>query len=82
MRQVQERAPGVELDVSVEYIRFIDDTEAEVSFVLIWPGQSQAPGRHMPVKGYAVLDEGVWKVARATYAGLIAQIGVVCPPPE
>jgi hypothetical protein len=82
MRQVQERAPGVHVDVSVEYIRFIDDTEAEVSFVLILPGQNQVPGMHMPSKGYAALDEGVWKVARATYSELIARIGVTCPPPD
>src|ERR1700730_5269783 len=51
MRQVQEHAPGVQVDVSVEYIRFIDDTEAEVSFVLMSPGQSRgAPGIHMPFK--------------------------------
>jgi hypothetical protein len=82
MRQVQERVPGAELDVTVEYIRFIDDTEAEVGFVLIWPGQSQAPGMQIPVKGHAVLDEGRWKVARATYAQLIGRIGVACPPPD
>jgi hypothetical protein len=36
----------------------------------------------MPFKGHAVLDERVWKVARATYAELIARVGVSGPPPD
>jgi hypothetical protein len=77
------------LDVSVEHVRFLGDVEAEVSFVLLFPGvvgpstmgpMGVRPGRLAEV-GYAVLDDGVWKVARETYCGLVQRLGIQCPPP-
>jgi hypothetical protein len=39
MQEAGERFPGpVGIDVSVEHVRFLSDDEAEVSFVLIFPG--------------------------------------------
>lgn len=76
MQQVSERFPRRELDVSVEYVRFLGEAEAEVHFVLLLPG-----GGGMPETGHAVLTEGTWKVARTTWCGLVRRIGVECPPP-
>jgi hypothetical protein len=90
MQEAGERFTGrVGLDVAVEHVRFLSDEEAEVSFVLIFPGGlgpgpmpgiGAGPARFANV-GYAVLVEGHWKVARETYCGLVQRIGVQCPPP-
>ena len=58
----------------------VDITEAEVSFVIMLPGPIQHPGMHMPSKGYAILEDPTWKVARETYAELVSRIGLALPP--
>jgi hypothetical protein len=76
IEQANARFPRRELDFSVEYIRFLEETEAEVHMVFIWPGD----GRY-PETGHAMLAGGTWKVARTTWCGLVRRIGVQCPPP-
>lgn len=79
MTEVQQRhAFSNQVDVAVNGIRFLDDAEAEVSFSLILPAQTH-PGMAMP-QGYAVLQNGRWKVARETYAATVGRIGVQIPP--
>ncbi len=79
MAEVQRRFAGSnQVDVAVNGIRFLDDAEAEVSFSLILPGQTH-PGMDMP-QGYAVLQNGRWKVARETYAAAVGRVGVQVPP--
>jgi hypothetical protein len=82
MREVQSRFPvRNQLDITIEYIRFLDDHEAEVGFTLLLPGPRPVPGMQVPTKGYAVEQDGTWKVARATYAELIGRLGIRVPPP-
>ncbi|MDQ1457881.1 MAG: hypothetical protein QOH28_3501 [Actinomycetota bacterium] len=78
MRAVRERF-GVSdfVDVSPEAIRFVHETEAQVSFVILFPG-----GHQIPSKGYAVVDDRERKAARVTYADHVGRIGVSVPPPE
>jgi hypothetical protein len=55
-----------------EKIKFLDPTEA-----VVW-------SRHPVIgirEGRAVVVEGNWKVSRATWSGLLAGAGIVCPPP-
>jgi hypothetical protein len=81
MRQVHERVPARnQVDASIDSVRFVDDSEAEVNFVLMLPGPRQNPGMHMPSKGYAVLQDGTWKMSRETYAELVARLGISIPP--
>jgi hypothetical protein len=81
MRQVHQRVPARnQVDASIDSIRFLDDGEAEVNFVLIMPGPRQNPGMHMPSKGYAVLQDGGWKMSRETYAELVGRLGISIPP--
>ena len=80
MRQVQERFPvRDQMDVSIDSVRFVDDTEAVVRFVIMLPGPIQHPGIHMPSKGYAIIEDSTWKVARETYAELGSRIGLTLP---
>jgi hypothetical protein len=55
-----------------EKIKFLGTSEA-----VVWS--------HHPVigirEGRAVLVDGKWKVSRATWSGLLAGAGIVCPPP-
>jgi hypothetical protein len=82
MREVQSRFPiRGQLDITIEYIRFVDEREAEVGFTLLFPGPRPVPGMQVPTKGYAVEQDGTWKVARATYAELIGRLGIRVPPP-
>jgi hypothetical protein len=80
LQQVRERLPaGHRADTFVEHVRFLSEDEAEVHFVLVYPGGISAP--RLPQTGHAVLSAGRWKVARETWCRLVAQIGVPCPPP-
>jgi hypothetical protein len=93
MAEVSERfTAAAGLDVAVEQVRFLSDDEAEVSFVLLFPG-GPGPGAFAPIGpmgpgtarlaevGHAVLVDGAWKVARETYCRLVQRVGVQCPPP-
>ncbi len=79
MQQVRERLPGRQRpDLFVEHVRFLSQDEAEVHFVLVFPGGTPAP--RFPDAGHAVRSEGRWKVARETWCRLVGRIGVQCPP--
>jgi hypothetical protein len=86
MREVQSRLPmRPQLDVTVDYVRFLDEDEAEVGYQLLMPGPRPMPGLMpgaFPSKGYAVRQGGTWKMARATYAELVGHLGIAVPPPE
>ena len=77
-RHARQRFRGTpEMDVVIDHIRFVSEDEAEVSFVLIFPG---GPLPRLPTTGHGVLIEGTWKVARQTYSELVRTLGVQCPP--
>ena len=83
MQALHERhAAARGVDVSVEYVRFLGEDEAEVHFVLfLAPYGASGLGR----TGHAVLvggERGEWKVSRDMWCGLVAMVGVECPPPE
>jgi hypothetical protein len=78
MEQVGARNPGRSVDVTVDFVRFVSDDEAEVQFVLLLSDI----GAPMPQTGHAVLVDGEWKVARETWCSLVRLTGVQCPPPE
>ncbi len=80
LQEVAQRLPrGQRPDTFVDHVRFLSEDEAEVHFVIVYPGPS-AP--RFPQSGYAVVSDGRWKVARETWCRLVAQIGVRCPPPQ
>jgi hypothetical protein len=80
MQQIRQRiSASHSMDVSVEYIRFLDADEAEVHFVMVFPGGSPIP--RLAETGHAVLTDDGWKVSRETWCGLVGRIGVQCPPP-
>jgi hypothetical protein len=77
---IRQRLPRDQrADTYVEYVRLLSEDEAEVHFVLVYPGGVSAP--RFPFTGHAVLSEGRWKVARETWCRLIGSIGIPCPPP-
>ena len=71
--------PDQRADTYVEYVRMLSADEAEVHFVLVYPGGVAAP--RFPFAGHAVVSDGRWKVARETWCRLIGSIGIPCPPP-
>jgi hypothetical protein len=75
----QRLPPDQRADSYVEYVRILSEDEAEVRFVLVYPGGPSA--RRFPFAGHAVLSGGQWKVARETWCRLIGSIGIPCPPP-
>jgi hypothetical protein len=79
MQQVNDRYPARDVDVSVDYVRFLGEDEAEVHFVL---HLSQFGPSGMARVGHAVLVGGEWKVSRDTWCELVGMAGVECPPPE
>jgi hypothetical protein len=83
MREVLARVPvRNQVDASIDSVRFLDDHEAEVNFVLMLPGPHQHPGMRMPTKGYAIVQDGAWKMSRETYAELVGGLGISVPPPR
>jgi ClpX C4-type zinc finger len=78
MEEVRSRSPARSVDVSVDFIRFVSDDEAEVQFALLLSDF----GSPMPQAGHAVMVDGEWKVARETWCRLLRMVGVECPPPE
>jgi len=75
----QRLPPDQRADSYVEYVRMLSEDEAEVHFVLVYPGGPTAP--RFPFAGHAVLSDGHWKVSRETWCRLIGTIGIPCPPP-
>jgi hypothetical protein len=60
----------------VERITFLDERSAAVLFS-VWTGPSPLL---TSARGDAVLRDGRWLVARATFCGLLQRVGVPCPP--
>jgi hypothetical protein len=80
LQQVRERLPTSQrADTFVEHVRFLSEDEAEVHFVLVYPGGVPVP--RFPSTGHAVRTAGRWKVARETWCRLVGTIGIPCPPP-
>ena len=80
MQEVSDRyGPARDLDVAVDYVRFLSEDEAEVHFVLLL---SQFGPSGLARTGHAVRVGDEWKVARDTWCGLVSMVGVQCPPPE
>jgi hypothetical protein len=78
MQEVADRyAPARDMDISVDYVRFLSESEAEVHFVLLL-------SRFGPLTqtGHAVRIGDEWKVSRDTWCALVGMVGVQCPPPE
>jgi hypothetical protein len=75
---IPEGEPGDGATVTADFIRFVNDHEARVSFTVIvgQPRNMNFGGRI----GRAVLVEGVWKVARETFCEFMQMAGVECPP--
>jgi hypothetical protein len=78
MQDLNDRYPSRGVDVSVDYIRFVSEDEAEVHFVLF---VSQFPSG-LQCTGHAVLVDYNWKVTRNTWCDLARMAGIECPPPE
>jgi ClpX C4-type zinc finger len=71
--QARQRHPGAgPLDVSVDYVRFLSEDEAEVRFTLWLAGFGHSG---MPRSGHAVRVGVGWKVARDTWCGLVRMVG-------
>jgi hypothetical protein len=64
--------PSADARVRVLQVKFLNATEA-----VVW--MDAGPMRQL--EGRAVLEAGTWKLSRATYAHLLRQGGVGCPPP-
>jgi hypothetical protein len=68
-----------DLDVAVDYVRFLGEDEAEVHFVLL---SAQLGRSGLPRTGHALRVGDEWKVARETWCGIVGMVGVRCPPRE
>lgn len=80
MQEVADRyAPARDMDISVDYVRFLSEDEAEVHFVLLL---SQFGPSGLVRTGHAVRVGEEWKVSRETWCALVGIVGVECPPPE
>jgi hypothetical protein len=62
--------------VRITALRFVDQTHAAVNFALALYDVQTSP----ITPGMAVLVDGTWKVARATYCGFANREGYTCPP--
>jgi hypothetical protein len=75
--RINHPEPSATMRLALGDIVFIDEVRAAVLFELSWTG---AP-TFGPQLGYAVLDQGRWRVARDTYCRVLGWAGVSCPPP-
>ena len=72
--------PGDGATVTADFVRFVNDHEARVSFtVVVGPPRDMHLGGRL---GRAFLVDGVWKVARETFCEFMQVAGVECPPVE
>ena len=77
---IPEGEPGNGATVTADFIRFVNDHEARVSFtVVVGSPRNMNLGARV---GRAVLIEGVWKVAQGTFCEFMHMAGVECPPSE
>jgi hypothetical protein len=79
MQQVNDRYPARDVEVAVDYVRFLSEDEAEVQFVLFLPRFGHSG---LARTGHAVVVDQEWKVSRDTWCQLVGMAGVECPPPE
>lgn len=79
LQEVRDRyGPARDVDVSVEYVRFVSEDEAEVHFTLLL---SRFGPSALARTGHAVRIGENWVVSRTTWCELIAQAGAECPAP-
>ncbi len=64
------------VEIVVDEVAFADPEHAAVLFSIALDGQV-ALGRR---RGDAVIEDGVWKMARSTFCQLMGMAGVQCPP--
>lgn len=77
---IPEGEPGDGATVTADFVRFVNDHDARVSFtIVVGPPRNMHLGGHI---GRAVLDEGDWKVARETFCEFMQFAGVECPPAQ
>jgi hypothetical protein len=69
-------ADGSNVSISVDEVHFYDAGRAAVWFSIAM-GETRLLRRH---RGEAVLVDGAWKMARATFCQLMSMAGVACPP--
>lgn len=80
MQEVADRyAPARDMDISVDYVRFLSEDEAEVHFVLLL---SQFGVSGLARTGHAVRIGEEWTVSRDTWCALVGMVGVECPQSE
>ena len=77
MRDVLQRFGPMAADAQqqVEQVTWASATEASVVFSLWVNGAQYLPGQ----RGTAKVIDGRWKIARSTFVGLMASIGVTVP---
>ena len=77
--RAQERSPfpaPAEVSIDVNDVLFLDQAHAAVWFTITIDGSPRL-GNH---RGDAVVVDGAWKMARATFCDLMRSAGVECPP--
>ena len=77
IRAVADRVPVVVNDQTVERVRFLDESDAEVSLG-IWLAGNPQPILQ-PV--HALLEDGTWKVSRSSLRYFAQQARPFLPPP-
>jgi hypothetical protein len=65
-----------QVSAQVTKVEFTSATTANVTYNLSLQGQTVQPN----ASGQAVLENGTWKVSRATLCGLVAQAGATVAP--
>jgi hypothetical protein len=61
--------------VTIDHIEFLDEEHASVTFTVVLEGTSSEL-----LRGYALVVDATWKVARTTFCQLMSLAGVECPP--
>ena len=79
LRAARERGPSqtsYQAGIDVVHVAFVDHEHAAVWFTVTIDGNPALSNR----RGEAVVVDGAWKVARATFCDLMKLAGVDCPP--
>jgi hypothetical protein len=77
---IPEGEPGDSATVTADFMRFVNDHEARVSFTIaVGPPRNMTLGGRI---GRALLVDGIWRVARETFCEFMQFAGVQCPPAE
>jgi hypothetical protein len=75
-RQAGIAPETADVTIAVDEITFFDATHAATWISITVDGRTMLQHH----RGDALVVEGVWKVARSTFCGLMAMAGVPCPP--